>query len=136
MPIHRLNPPCVSNAHTETSSFQELKDIWRTKYELSQRKAFQQQKSIWFSYAYKNWDALEQSRAQHKENKKLKARLSYIFDLVQRVLATRKHSFNYAVFLRENLAFLQIKAIGDGRPYQVATPDQFIETFIEAPNND
>jgi len=32
--------------------------------------------------------------------------------------------------------FLQIKAIRDGRPYQVATPDQFIETFTEAPNND
>lgn len=132
----QTEPPCVSNAYTETSSFQELKDIWRIEYELSQGKAFQQQKAIWFSYAYKNWDALEQSRAQHKENKKLKARLSYIFDLVQRVLATRKPFFNYAVFLRERLAFLQIKAIRDGRPYQVATPDQFIETFTEAPNND
>lgn len=56
--------------------------------------------------------------------------------MVQRVLATRKPSFNYAVFLRERLAFLQIKAIRDGRPYQVGTPDQFIEAFIEAPNND
>jgi len=38
--------------------------------------------------------------------------------------------------LRERLAFLQIKAIRYGRPYQVATLDQFIETFTEAPNND
>lgn len=52
------------------------------------------------------------------------------------MLATRKPSFNYAVFLREQLAFLQIKEIKYGRPYQVATPNQFIETFIEAPNND
>ena len=51
-------------------------------------------------------------------------------------MATRKPSFNYAVFLRERLAFLQIKAIRDGRPYQVDTPDQFIETFKEAPHND
>lgn len=37
--------------------------------------------------------------------------------------------------MREWLAFLQIKAIRDGKPYQVDTPDQFIETFREAPNN-
>jgi len=38
--------------------------------------------------------------------------------------------------LRERLAFLQIKAIKDGRPHQVSTPQQFIETFAKAPNSD
>ena len=38
--------------------------------------------------------------------------------------------------MRERLAFLQIKEIRDGRPHQVSTPEQFIETFTEAPNND
>ena len=38
--------------------------------------------------------------------------------------------------MRERLAFLQLKAIKDGRPHQVSTPQQFIETFAEAPNND
>jgi len=132
----QTEPPSVSDACIETSSFQQLKGIWRTKYELSQGKAFQQQKEIWFNYAYKNWEVLEQSRAQYKENKKLKARLSHIFDLVQRILATRKPSFNYAVFLRERLTFLQIKAVRDGRPHQVTTSEQFIETFTEAPKND
>jgi len=56
--------------------------------------------------------------------------------LVQRILATRKPSFNYAVFLRERLTFLQIKAVRDGRPHQVTTSEQFIETFTEAPKND
>ena len=72
----QTEPPSVSDACIETSSFQELKGIWRTEYELSQGKAFQQQEEIWFSYAYKNWEALEQSRAQYKEIKKLKASLS------------------------------------------------------------
>jgi len=79
---------------------------------------------------------LEQCRAQHKENKKLKTRLSFIFGLIQWLLTTRKPSFNYSIFLRERLAFLQIKAIKDGRPHQVSTPQQFIETFAEAPNSD
>jgi len=57
----QTEPPCVSNAYTETFIFQELKDTWKTEYELSQGKAFQQQKSTWFSYAYKNWEALKQS---------------------------------------------------------------------------
>jgi len=56
--------------------------------------------------------------------------------LVQIILATRKHSFNYVVFLRERLTFLQIKAVKDGRPHQVITSDQFIDTFSEAPKND
>jgi len=38
--------------------------------------------------------------------------------------------------LRERLAFLQIKVIRDRRPHQVSTPEQFIETFTGAPNND
>lgn len=59
-----------------------------------------------------------------------------MFELVQRILATRKPSFNYAVFLRERLTFLQLKAVRDGRPYEVITSYQFIETFTEAPKND
>jgi len=113
----QTEPSCVSNAYTQTSSLQELSDTWKTEYELSQGKAFQQQKSTWLNYAYRNWEVLKQSRAQHKENKKLKTKLSFIFDLVQRLLATRKPSLNYSVFLRERLAFLQIKAIKDGRPH-------------------
>ena len=35
-------PRCVTNAHTQTSSFQELRDTWKTEYDLSQGKAFQQ----------------------------------------------------------------------------------------------
>ena len=56
--------------------------------------------------------------------------------MVQRILATRKPSFNYAVFLRERLTFLQIKVVRDGRPHQVTTSEQFIENFTEAPKND
>jgi len=121
---------------TQTSSFQELRDTWKRKYDLSQGKAFQQHKSLWLNHVYRNWEVLEQSRAQHKENKKLKTRLSLIFDLVQRLLANRKPSFNYSVFLRERLAFLQVKVIRDGLPHQVSTPQQFIETFAVASNSE
>ena len=91
---------------------------------------------IWFNYAYKNWEALEQCRAQYKEIKELKDRLSEMFELFKRTLATRKPSFNYATFFRERLTFLQIKAVREGRPHQVVTSEQFMQTFAEAPKND
>ena len=56
--------------------------------------------------------------------------------MVQRIRATRKPFFNYEIFLRERLTFLQIKAVRDGRPHQVTTSEKFIETFTQAPNND
>lgn len=52
------------------------------------------------------------------------------------MLATRKPSFNYATFFRERLAFIQLKAIKDGRPHQVVTAEQFMQTFAEAPKSD
>lgn len=75
---------------------------------------------------------MEQLHAQQKENKKLKTRLSLIFELVQILLATRKPSFNYSVLLAECITFLQIKAVRDGRTHEVSTSHQFIETFAAA----
>ena len=92
----------------------------------------QEHKSLWQNHVYINWEVLEQFHAQQKENKELKTRLSLIFELVQRLLATKKPSFNYFVFLAEHLAFLQVKAIRDGGPHEVSTPQQFIETFAAA----
>jgi len=129
-------PRCARTVFTQTSSFQELRDTWKKEYDLSQEKTLQEHKSLWLNHVYRNWEVLEHSRAQHKENKELKTRLSLIFELVQRLLATRKPSFNYSVFLRERLAFLQVKAIRDGRPHEVSTPQQFIETFAEASNSE
>ncbi len=59
-----------------------------------------------------------------------------MFELCQRMLAARKPSFNYATFLRERLAFIQLKAIKEGRPYQVITADQFMATFAREQKND
>lgn len=36
------------------------------------------------------------------------------------------------MFLGEHLSFLQIKAVRDGRPHEVTTQQQFIETFAAA----
>jgi len=40
------------------------------------------------------------------------------------------------MFLTERLAFFQVKAIRNGRPHEVCTPQQFVKTFTEASVNE
>jgi hypothetical protein len=67
-----------------------------------------------------------------KQNKKLKGRLLLIFDLAQKILAARKPSCNYYLFLMERLTWFQIKSIIEGRPHAVLNPADFVKTFAEA----
>lgn len=95
---------------------------------------------LWQNHIYSNWEALEQvlqhSRTQKKENKGLKGKPLLVFYLVHKLLATRKPYSNYSLFLAECIAFFQIKAIKNGRPHEVFTPEQFVETFTEASTSD
>ena len=59
-----------------------------------------------------------------------------MFSLVQKLLATRKPSLNYSLFLSERLVYFQLKAIKDGRPHEFLTVEQFVKTFAEAPASD
>ena len=79
---------------------------------------------------------LQKFRVYKKENKELKGNLLLIFQLVQKLLATRKPSLNYSLFLSERLVYFQLKAVKDGRPHEVLTSEQFVKTFAEASTND
>lgn len=69
-------------------------DIWKKEYVMSQERILREHKLSWKNHIYANWEVLEQSRVQNKENKQLKTRLSLMFDTVQRLLATRKPAFS------------------------------------------
>jgi len=103
---------------------------------VSQEKILQEHKLSRQHHIYANWEVLEQSRAQNRENKQLKTRLLLMFNLVQRLLATKKPSSNYSLFLAEHLAFFQIKEIRYGRPHEVSTLEQFVKTFTEASSSE
>jgi hypothetical protein len=55
-----------------------------------------------------------------------------MFDLAQKLLAARKPSCNYSLFLMERLTFFQINLIKEGRPRVVLNPTDFVRTFAEA----
>jgi hypothetical protein len=74
----------------------------------------------------------QESRAYKKHNKELKGRFLLIFDMAQKLLAARKPSCNYSLFLMERLTLFQIKSIKEGRPHAVVNPADFVKTFAEA----
>lgn len=128
----QTEPRNSNTVFTQVISTQAQMDAWKKEYVVSQERILQEHKISWKNHVYENWEVLEQSCAQNKENKQLKTKLSFMLNLVQRLLATRKPSFNYSVFLEKYLAFFQAKAIRDGRSHEVSTPQEFIKTFTEA----
>ena len=111
-------------------------DKWKKESAITREKSLQEHKLLWLNHIYSNWEALEKTRkeshAHKKQNEELKIKLLLMFNLVQKLLASRKTSSNYSVFLIERLAFFQMKSIKDGRPYAVFKPEDFVETFAEA----
>jgi hypothetical protein len=73
----------------------------------------------------------QESHAHKKQNEELKGKLLLMFDLAQKLLAARKPSSNYSLFLIERLTFFQIKSIKEGRPHAVLNPTNFVKNFAE-----
>jgi hypothetical protein len=131
-----------SNSETQTQLWDEHAEIqkWKKEYAETQAKNLQVHRQIWINHTYSNWEALEQTRQEardlKKKNKDLKGRLVLIFDLVQKLLATRKPSCNYSLFLMERLTWFQIKSIIEGKPHGVIQPADFVKTFVAASTRD
>jgi hypothetical protein len=137
-----LSHPTTSNAETQTQLWHEHTEIqkWKKEYAETQAKNLQVHRQIWINHTYSNWESLEKTRQEARDLKKkkkdLKGRLVLIFDLVQKLLATRKPSCNYSVFLMERLTWFQIKSVIEGKPHEVIQPADFVKTFVAASTRD
>jgi hypothetical protein len=133
-----LPQPITCNAETQTQPWdeQEIIQKWKKEFVVTQAKSLQEHKQIWINHIYSNWEDLEktcqESHTLKKQNKELKGRLLLIFDLAQKILASRKPSCNYSMFLMERLTWFKIKLVKEGRPHAVLNPTDFIKTFAEA----
>jgi hypothetical protein len=111
-------------------------DKWKKESFVTQDKSLQEHRLLWLNHIYSNWEALEQTRQEScvhkKQNEELKGKLLLMFDLAQKLLAGRKPSSNYSLFLIERLTFFQIKSIKEGRPHAVLNLADFVRTFAEA----
>jgi hypothetical protein len=135
--------PTTSDAETQTSHlWDEHAEIqkWKKEYAKTQDQQLQVHMQTWRNHTFSNWEALDLTRHEvrkvKKKNRDLKARMVKIFDLMHSLIATRKPSCNYSLFLVERLIWFQIKSIVEGKSYEVIEPTDFVKTFLAASTKD
>jgi hypothetical protein len=137
-----LPNPTTSDAETQTQLWDEHAEIqkWKKEYAETQAQHLQVHRQTWRNHTFSNWEALDLTRQEvrelKKKNKDLKGRLVLIFDLMQTLMATRKPSCNYSLFLIERLTWFQIKSIIEGKSHEVIQPTDFVKTFLAASTRD
>jgi hypothetical protein len=134
-----LPGPTTANAQTQTSHrWDEYAEIqrWKKEYAEIQAQQLQVHRKTWRNHTFLNWEALDLTRQEirevKKKNRELKDRMVKIFDMMQQLMATRKPSCNYSLFLMERLMWFQIQSIIEGNPHEVISSIDFIQTFEAA----
>ena len=54
------------------------------------------------------------------------------YTLSRELMSFRAPSPSYSVFLYEQFTWFKMKALKEGRPYEVASSYQFLETFVKS----
>ena len=67
-----------------------------------------------------------------KKFKSIQVEKDQLYTLSQELLATRVPSSSYPVFLFEQFIWFKLRAVKEGRPYEIATSAKFLETFLES----
>jgi hypothetical protein len=138
-----LPGPTTANAQTQTSHrWDEYAEIqrWKKEYAEIQAQQLQVHRQTWRNHTFLNWEALDLTRQEirevKKKNRELKDRMVKVFDMIQQLMATRKPSCNYSLFLMERLMWFQIRSIIEGNPHEVISSIDFIQTFEAASTKD
>jgi hypothetical protein len=133
----------TTNAQTQTShQWDEYEEIQRWKKEYAEKQAQQLQvhKQNWRNHTFLIWEALDLTRQEirkvKKNNRELKDKMIKVFDMIQKLMTTRKPSCNYSLFFMERLMWFQLRSIIEGKPYEVISSIDFIQTFEAASTKD
>jgi hypothetical protein len=135
--------PTTTNAQTQTShQWDEYEEIqrWKKEYAVKQAQQLQVHRQNWRNHTFLIWEALDLTRQEirkvKKDNRKLKDKMIKVFDMIQKLMTTRKPSCNYSLFFMERLMWFQLRSIIEGKPYEVISSIDFIQTFEAASTKD
>jgi hypothetical protein len=138
-----LPGPTTSNAETQSSHlWDEYAEIqkWKKEYAEIQAHQVQVHRQTWRNHTFSNWEASDLTRQEirevKKKNRELKDRMVKFFDMMQQLMATRKPSCNYSLFLKERLMCFQIQSMIEGKPHEIISSIDFIQTFEAASTRD
>jgi hypothetical protein len=135
--------PTTTNAQTQTShQWDEYEEIqrWKKEYAVKQAQQLQVHRQNWRNHTFLIWEALDLTRQEirkvKKDNRQLKDKMIKVFDMIQKLMTTRKPSCNYSLFFMERLMWFQLRSIIEGKPYEVISSIDFIQTFEAASTKD
>jgi chemotaxis protein histidine kinase CheA len=138
-----LPGPTTTNAQTQTSHrWDEYEEIqrWKKEYAKKQAQQLQVHRQNWRNHTFLVWEALDLTRQEirkvKKDNRQLKDKMIKVFDMIQKLMTTRKPSCNYSLFFMERLMWFQLRSIIEGKPYEVISSIDFIQTFEAASTKD
>ena len=76
------------------------------------------------------WEEIQKELKELKNFKSMQVEKDQMYTLSQELLSTRAPSPSYPVFLFEQFICFKLKPVKEGRPYEMATSAQFLETFM------
>ena len=77
------------------------------------------------------WEGIQKELKELKKFKSMQVEKDQLYTLSQKLLSTRVPSPSYPVFLFEQFIWFKLKAVKQGRPYEMETSAQFLQTFME-----
>ena len=132
----------ISDLTAEVSALRMEVIKWRSQVEENQKKtiALDEHKRIIRALEEQGAEERMGHRVQvgelQQEIKKLKKFSSMqkdkdqMYDLSRELIGTRKPSSSYPVFLFEQFVWFKLKAVQEGRLFEIATSEKFLETFL------
>ena len=77
------------------------------------------------------WEEVQKELKELKKFKSMQNKKDQLCALFQELMNFRAPSPSYPVFLYEQLTFFKLKSLKEGKPYQLVSSAQFLETFME-----
>ena len=82
------------------------------------------------------WEEVQKELKEMKKFKSMQKEKDQLYILSQELMRSRAPSPSYPIFLYEQFTWFQLKELKEGRPYEVASSDQFLETFMKSSFNE
>ena len=76
------------------------------------------------------WGRTTEGAKGAKKFKSMQVEKDQLYTLSQELLGTRVPSSSYPVFLFKQFIWFKLRAVKEGRPYEITTSAKFLETFM------
>ena len=101
------------------------------------RKTIRELKERWaeeLMFQKLRWEEIQKELKEMKKFKSMQVEKDQLYTLSQELLGTKVPSSSYPVFLFEQFIWFKLRAVKEGRPYEIATSAKFLESDFKDQN--